>query len=264
MLKAITAIILGFLVVAAIWWLPLPAFNTIILLVAFLGAIEFGKMFFQDPFERWITILTTVFSAYMTINYAIFASAFPLILAGELFVFSFLFMLKTKTLDGVASRLSIAMLSVIYLGVAFPIWSWIREMPFGASMVLLILAPACLCDTVAYIVGKAIGKHKFAPKVSPNKTWEGFAGALIGSLAGVFLIRWLLLPNLELVHTVGLALIIWITSPIGDLVESMFKRSCGVKDSGTIVPGHGGVLDRLDALIFTGPAAFAYIKYLIM
>ncbi len=133
----------------------------------------------------------------------------------------------------------------------------------GQSIVLLVLAPACLCDTFALIAGKAFGRHKFAPLVSPQKTVEGFIGALFGSVLGVAAIKWLLIPDINWYLVLGLAVVIWITSPFGDLVESMLKRSCGVKDSGVIIPGHGGILDRLDALIFTGPAAYVYMKYVV-
>jgi phosphatidate cytidylyltransferase len=174
------------------------------------------------------------------------------------------FMWRTSELSGVAQRIGLAVFAIMYLGFAFPMWGVIRLLPNGASLVLLALVPATLCDTFAFLAGKIFGRHKFAPSVSPNKTMEGFVGALLGSLMGTFVIKFLLLPELAAVHVVAISFIVWITSPFGDLIESMLKRSCGVKDSGTIIPGHGGVLDRLDALIFTGPAAYLYIRYVIL
>ena len=105
-----------------------------------------------------------------------------------------------------------------------------------------------------------MGKRKFAPMVSPNKTMEGYFGALVGALVGAFVIKYFFFPSLGALWIVGLSLIIWIVSPFGDLVESFLKRSIGVKDSGTLIPGHGGILDRLDAVIFTAPAVFIYFK----
>ena len=165
-------------------------------------------------------------------------------------------------MKGVAERIGLSTLGILYLGVSFSFWVWLRKMDYGNIAVLFAIAPACLCDTFAYAVGKACGRHKFAPKTSPNKTMEGFAGALVGSMLGVFVIWYFLVPHLEWYLPLGLAFIIWITSPFGDLIESMLKRSCNVKDSGCIIPGHGGVLDRLDALIFTAPAAYLYMKYI--
>ncbi len=112
-------------------------------------------------------------------------------------------------------------------------------------------------DVFAYLTGIAIGKHKMSPRISPKKSWEGFAGGIVGAIAmgavgsivvGGSLGMWL-----------GLAAVVAITSVFGDLVESMFKREAGIKDSGKIMPGHGGVLDRFDALLISSPFAFVYL-----
>lgn len=112
-------------------------------------------------------------------------------------------------------------------------------------------------DVFAYLTGIAFGKHKMAPRISPKKSWEGFAGGVAGAMAmgaiGSFVVggplgMWL-----------GLAAVVAITSVFGDLVESMFKREAGIKDSGKIMPGHGGVLDRFDALLISSPFAFVYL-----
>ena len=112
-------------------------------------------------------------------------------------------------------------------------------------------------DVFAYLTGIAIGKHKMSPRISPKKSWEGFAGGVVGAIAmgavgsivvGGSLGMWL-----------GLAAVVAITSVFGDLVESMFKREAGIKDSGKIMPGHGGILDRFDALLISSPFAFVYL-----
>jgi len=263
MIRIITAIIMSIAIAAAVWWMPTCSFNILLLIILFLGALEYGRMFFADPVERYVTVVAIIivagamFFSWMTVEFV------PVLLVVLLFALSLIFMWRAPTLDDVAGRIGISVLGLIYLGIAFPFWSALRELDYGNSIVLLALVPACLCDTFAYVAGKLIGRHKFAPKVSPNKTWEGFAGALLGSVAGAMLMWWLLLPQIPWYLVLGLALIIWIVSPFGDLVESMFKRSCGVKDSGKIIPGHGGILDRLDALVFTGPAVFIYMKYVV-
>ncbi len=151
-------------------------------------------------------------------------------------------------------------MGMIYLGVAFPAWSFVRHLDGGQYLVLLAIVPACLCDTFAYVAGKAFGRRKFAPQVSPNKTMEGYAGALVGALVGSFIVKLTFFPDLHALWVIGLSLVIWVVSPFGDLIESFMKRSIGVKDSGNLIPGHGGILDRLDALIFTAPAAYLYFK----
>lgn len=263
MIRAITAIILGFVVVAAVWWLPIWSFDLIVLATALLGLIEFARMFFDDPMEQGVTVIAGGIVALTMIFCPIRAESALLLLPLVFFVVALFFMWRTQILLGVAERLGLSMLGVLYLGFAFCFWSWIRHLPSGQSLVLLVLAPACLCDTFAFLFGRMFGRHKFASQISPNKTMEGFLGALVGSFVGVFLIRWLVLPKVSWAQAIVLVFVIWIVSPFGDLIESMFKRSVGVKDSGTLIPGHGGVLDRLDALIFTAPAAYVFTKYVL-
>lgn len=112
-------------------------------------------------------------------------------------------------------------------------------------------------DVFAYLTGIAFGKHKMAPRISPKKSWEGFAGGVAGAMVmgaiGSFVV------GSPLGMWLGLAAVVAITSVFGDLVESMFKREAGIKDSGKIMPGHGGVLDRFDALLISSPFAFVYL-----
>ncbi len=261
MKRVITAILLGVGVVAGVWWLPLISLQLFILIVAVMGLMEFARMFLHDRVERFALLIIGAIIALLMLLVPVSNEIILLAVVGATFALSLVIMARSKTLDRSADRLGLAVLGVMMLGVAFPCWGWLRELAHGRELVLMTLAPACLCDTFAYLAGKTCGRHRFAPMVSPNKTFEGFLGALVGALVGTFLVRTILLPDLGIMVTVGFALMIWIVSPFGDLVESMLKRSAGVKDSGTIIPGHGGVLDRLDALIFTGPAAFAYAVY---
>jgi len=112
-----------------------------------------------------------------------------------------------------------------------------------------------ITDSGAYIVGRAIGKHKLAPKISPNKTWEGSIG---GSVVAVLVVPTLFslfgwLPNYNLFELLGIAILLSIAGQFGDLIESGFKRHYGVKDSGNILPGHGGILDRFDSMLIVMP-----------
>lgn len=263
MVRAITAVVLGIAIVAAVWWMPANSLKVLLFVILLLGAFEFGRMFFPDRVERGVSIAAIVVVAVAMFYYRETARHMPVILAILLFALMLVFMWRAGEISGVAERIGLCVLGIFYLGIAFPFWIVLRDMENGNSVVLFALIPACLCDTFAYITGKLFGRHKFAPRVSPNKTVEGFVGALFGSIVGTVVIWRLLLPDIFWAYIPGFAVMIWITSPFGDLVESMLKRSCGVKDSGGMIPGHGGVLDRLDALIFTGPAAFVYMKYIV-
>jgi phosphatidate cytidylyltransferase len=114
-------------------------------------------------------------------------------------------------------------------------------------------------DTFAYLVGKTWGKHKLLERISPKKTREGFIGGLLGSLVIAAIISQYIY-SLELIYSLLLAVLVCVGSTIGDLIESKFKRVANVKDSGKLLPGHGGVLDRLDSIIFVAPLAFLFYK----
>jgi phosphatidate cytidylyltransferase len=263
MKRVITAIFLGVGIVAALWLLPELLIDLLVLLIVLFGLFEFGRMFLDKGVMRLALMIGGGLLAAVMLFMQNIAILLPLIIVGFVFVVALLIMSRSDSLEGTADKLGLAVLGFLYLGLAMPFWGWIRAMEGGAALVLLALVPACLCDTFAYVAGKSFGKRKFAPVVSPNKTMAGFVGALIGSLVGAFIIWAMLLRAIPAYHIVILSLIIWISSPFGDLIESMLKRSCGVKDSGGAIPGHGGALDRLDALIFTGPAAFAYYAFVI-
>lgn len=126
----------------------------------------------------------------------------------------------------------------------------------GPKLLLFALVITWVGDTAAYFVGRAIGKHKLAPHLSPNKTWEGTIASFLGALlVGYVFSRWTFVP---MPHLLGMAAAGNVAGQAGDLLESAFKRSAGVKDSGSLLPGHGGVLDRIDALILTFPVVWYY------
>lgn len=131
----------------------------------------------------------------------------------------------------------------------------------GEGLLLLVafVLTTALSDIGAYFVGTRLGRHKMAPSISPAKSWEGFGGGLACSLLGGMLFA-ALLPDLTLLEGLLLGLICGLLAPVGDVVESLVKRELGIKDSGRLLPGHGGFLDRLDALLFCAPAAFFYLR----
>ena len=126
----------------------------------------------------------------------------------------------------------------------------------GPTLLLFAMVIVWVSDTAAYFAGRSIGKRPFAPKLSPNKTWEGAVAGFLGSLAVAFVFMpWV---NVPLIHLLSMAALGNIAGQVGDLLESGYKRSAGIKDSGTLLPGHGGVLDRIDALILAIPVVWYY------
>jgi len=134
---------------------------------------------------------------------------------------------------------------------------WIFEVE-GRIYVLALFAFVWVNDTFAYLVGSAIGKRKLFERISPKKTWEGFFGGLIFAVFAGFLFSHFTADN-NLIKWLGLAVVVVIFGTMGDLFESYIKRNLNVKDSGTILPGHGGFLDRLDSILFASPVALIYL-----
>jgi phosphatidate cytidylyltransferase len=134
----------------------------------------------------------------------------------------------------------------------------------GVAWIYCICAITWIQDTAAYFVGRRFGRNKMAPVLSPKKTWEGAAGGLLGSiLAGVVCVPLLGLP-ITLLAGGLLGLVGGIVGPLGDLSESLIKRQVGLKDAGNLIPGHGGILDRADSLLFTAPLLYYLIKLLMI
>ena len=159
---------------------------------------------------------------------------------------------------------------IIYIGLTFSHLSMLRftdtSLYIGTSFFTLQAGAVYLwfafigtwaSDTFAFLVGTKIGKHKLAPAISPGKTWEGFTGGAIGSIAAVLACGYLW--KISLVHSAVMGLLIGVVAPLGDLVESALKRFAGVKDSGRLLPGHGGVLDRFDSMMFVVPVIYYYV-----
>jgi phosphatidate cytidylyltransferase len=159
-----------------------------------------------------------------------------------------------------AFRVTAAIAGPLYIGGLLVTVALLRrdQADLGPRWVLLSLMFSWLADTGGYFVGRFFGKHKLHERVSPKKTVEGFFGSLLGASAGALLAHFWYLPSLPLSHALALAVVAGGLGQLGDLVESLIKRSTGIKDSGWIVPGHGGLLDRIDALLIVSPILYLY------
>ena len=259
--RVITAIILAILTTTVVLWAPQQVFDGIILLIIAAGLYEFFKL--TLPTEKLYRITGIlwgiIFSA--TLLFLRHSNAPSAVILSGLFIILLVYMHHATTFEGVVFKVGITLLGVVYLGATLPFWGFLRAMPHGRALVFMGIAAAALCDTFAMFAGKAIGGKKFAPLTSPNKTVIGFIAGFLGSLAGVYIVRIIGWQELPLLHVLIIGLAIGFIGPMGDLIESLFKRDYHVKDSGNVIPGHGGVLDRLDAMIFVGPFVYWYAKW---
>ncbi|MBX7220896.1 MAG: phosphatidate cytidylyltransferase [Blastocatellia bacterium] len=154
-----------------------------------------------------------------------------------------------------------ALFGLIYVGYLAGFLIGIRVMtpPHRASQLLTLFFSVIMAgDTAAYFTGKAIGKHKLAPAISPGKTIEGGVGSVCGSVGFAVLAHYWFFPELPLLHAVILGIVMNVVGQIGDLYESLLKRGSGTKDAAALIPGHGGLLDRLDSLLFNAPLLYYY------
>jgi len=155
---------------------------------------------------------------------------------------------------GVTVRMAVTLLGILYLGLGFTHLLLLRDMEAGRDIVLTVVFGTWAGDTFAYFTGKYFGSTPMAPDLSPKKTWEGFAGGVIGTILLVVVIG--LYTDLTPIASLLLGAVIAVAGPLGDLFESLLKRDVQIKDSGRGLPGHGGVLDRFDALLWTSVAAY--------
>jgi phosphatidate cytidylyltransferase len=167
-----------------------------------------------------------------------------------------LILARAVDIPAASSRLFASGFGVVYLGgllAALPL----LHRGAGPAWVALAIAVTFANDTGAYFVGRAFGRHKLAPSISPGKTVEGAVGGLSAALTLTFVAGWTVMPELTVRDRLAIGLVASLVGPAGDLVESLIKRGAGVKDSGRSIPGHGGILDRIDALLFVG--AYVYL-----
>jgi phosphatidate cytidylyltransferase len=192
-----------------------------------------------------------------------------LLLAGATVALLAALLFRKAPLEALPRAAAVVVLSWAYCGLLLACAVGLRR--FGVGWVILAFVVTWANDTFAYFAGRAFGRHKLFERISPKKTWEGFAGGAVGSIVGALVTRWLLpheadagtvdLESLSLAATVLIGAGGAVLGPLGDLCESMFKRAAGVKDSGWIIPGHGGLLDRIDALLFVAPWVYLWAAH---
>jgi phosphatidate cytidylyltransferase len=195
--------------------------------------------------------------------------AFPTLAMGPFWPFAALMLLSITFLrggrfDDTVPAAAGTLLGAVYLGALGGTIAALRVLApeeAGAWRVVLLLATIMSADTAAFFVGHAFGRHRLAPDVSPGKTVEGALGGVVGGVAGALIVRAVGLQALPPAHAAGLGALVALLGILGDLDESLLKRWAGVKDSGTLFPGHGGMLDRLDSLLFGAPVLYYYFQY---
>jgi phosphatidate cytidylyltransferase len=253
-----TILVLAPLVYGVIRYLPPLAFSSIVVLAGGLALFEFYRMCFGDrSHSLLIGIGLTGFAALIlgTHRPDIVVPALLVTLIGIISVPLF----SRTPLEQSLKNVALTVFGVLYLGLTLSTLSMTRLLPQGEWLIFFLLLVTWASDTGAYYIGTLYGRHPLAPRISPKKTVEGLVGGFFGAIIIAYSARWWFLPELSSLDCLILATLLTITGLWGDLTESAMKRSVGMKDSGGILPGHGGMLDRLDSLLFTAPVFYYYV-----
>ena len=280
LLRIFTALVLIPIVVALVWWGPswlLAAVAALIAIVALLEFFDLGERIAMRPFRKWTIVCAAgLFYAQYSLGlvetrsvaqgYSIVRSAAGGVLSIEAVLLVFVFGavvigLATRwALHEVLPAIAISSAGLLFVILPFSYLVRINEISLvGRKLVLFTLCLIWAGDILAYFVGKGLGRVPMAPALSPNKTWEGALGNLLASLlVGVFFAKWLQMEATQMLVIAGLANI---AGQMGDLIESAWKRGAAVKDSSNLLPGHGGVLDRIDSLILASPVVWAAYQW---
>ncbi len=260
--RVYTVLVLGPLLYAAIRYFPPFAFTGLVLAVGSIALLEFYRLGLTPPGERpYIGIGLLGFAALLLAPHHEFLQGeflVPALLAAVIGTLSVPLVLRLP-LDHVLKNSAATLLGVLYLGVTLGFVVRTRLLEHGEWLVFFLLLATWAGDTGAYYAGTVWGRHRLAPRISPKKSVEGLAGGLFAAVMAAFLARWWFLPALSMIDCVVLGVLLTMAGLWGDLAESAMKRSVGAKDSGGVLPGHGGMLDRLDSLLFTAPTFFYYV-----
>lgn len=237
-----------------------PLFTGFILLLSFLGLTEFYRM--ALPERRVEGTAASLAGALLPLAFLSHDQLLPLFAVVLLLILScLLFLFRIRDIRQSAGEAALFLMGLFYVPLLLGHLVLLRGVPHGVQWIFLLLVIVMTGDTGAYYTGSSFGRRKLYPAVSPNKSVEGALGGLAGSIAGAVIARFTFFPELTLADAVVTALLFGILGQLGDLFESLLKRSFGVKDSGAIIPGHGGILDRLDSVLFAAPAAFYYAYF---
>lgn len=260
--RLLTALI-GLLGIIFFVWKGGKLFAAFIIVITLLSLFEFHTIF-RINFFRTLGVLGIVFGVVLGLIGRIQSDAiYNACLTITILLAISLQLIDKEPRDALSSG-SIAIFGLIYTCWLFSHFIILRQLPLGISYVFSVLAATWLGNTAAYVIGTKYGRKKLLPRITPNKTVEGAAAEFVTAILVSMLSRWWFSNEIALRHLFFLGIILGIFSIMGDLTESMLKRAANVKDVSRFVPGHGGILDRIDSLLFTAPAYYYYLKIFVL
>lgn len=257
--RELTAVVALPLLIWCVGWAPDNVYIGFIAIVSTLALYEFldlgrKKGYPIQPFIS-IALMLVLLSAFVFQQISVEVGVFAVLL-----VIPTVYVFARSELEAALPASAVCVLSTLYVGMLAGALIRLRVDfdDVGPRLVFFLLICVWAGDAGAYYVGRKFGKRRLSPRVSPRKSIEGGLGGVVTAIIAATIIHFTFFPEFPLVHAMIAALILSVTGVIGDLAESLWKRSAAVKDSGTLIPGHGGFLDRLDSILFTAPLLYAY------
>ncbi|MBE0480088.1 MAG: phosphatidate cytidylyltransferase [Dehalococcoidia bacterium] len=266
--RILSSLLLGAILFGAVWSGE-PWFSIVVAIAALLGVTEFYAISGQGRLHP-LTVFGTLWTLFFIFNayYGYDSETTRLIatlglMASAVLVSLMVFLLSYGRTRSVTASWSWSLAGVFYIGFLLSFWVLLMNSPNweGRDWVLIALIANFATDTCAFFTGRALGRHKLAPSISPAKTWEGAIGGAAGAVAAVIILGTVLNAPAGYLLLAGLGLLIGVAAQVGDLAESKLKRMAGVKESGNMIPGHGGILDRLDSIVITGVVVYYFLGW---
>ena len=254
MTSRIASAVVGLPVLVFIVWVGSPWFTALAAVAAAVGALELCGMARRrgdsplTPVAMGCGAALIVAAHFLSGHASLQATLAPVVAIGA--AVSLAWLLSGHQTGTRASALAATAGAALYAGGLLFHAPLLRSLDQGRGWVLFLLAVTFATDTCAYFVGRAVGRHHLAPSLSPSKTWEGAVGGVLGALAASMASVYALGLDVSVVWGLALGALLGVTGQLGDLAESRMKRLAGIKDSGWLLPGHGGLLDRLDSIVF--------------
>jgi len=251
------------LLIIAVWFdKPLPWFTVLVAVLGLLAAFEFYRMVAVSKVSSLtyfglVWTLLFILSPHFDYDFLI-----PLLLTSAI-VLSLVWLIVRPQKEGAFISWAWTIVGILYVGWLLSYLVALR-LDAGRNWVFFALFTTFGSDTAAFFVGRALGRHRLAARISPNKTWEGAIAGVFGAIVVSLVIVTLLSLPLGYGQAVLLGLLVSIFGQFGDLIESLLKRNMGVKESGRLIPGHGGVLDRIDSIVFAGIVVYLYYIFVVL
>jgi len=250
------------ILVFTIGWLPPWGFLVILAVAALFACDEYLNLARAAEIAagRWLPLGLTI--ALLVASWCRGVNGLVVVAVSTLVILPTVRLARRDSPQGSLAGVAAESFAVLYLGTTAACLGWLRlwpTEPSGIKILFFFLACIWVGDSGAYYVGKNFGRHKMSPTISPNKTFEGLAGGVATTYAAAAVAAYILNLGWSAVHVAALATILAAAGPVGDLVESMFKRDSGIKDSSNLIPGHGGFLDRTDSLFYSAPFVLGYL-----